>query len=220
MYLQLHDGPEPLDTVENPAYPGPKPYFMNRSPMTPSYPQLGANTQFDLPKDLFLGSKQEFLKAIQEVIALYRSFQTGAKVDPVEQQAEKKKFTDWQNMKGITAATIVQVGSALLQYASVLLQSLNALIINQRIQGMYSANRYNVQNLNMLNAFEISGEIKKIDQDLENAFRNGDRTESAALSQFRLIYQRAYDEKASVLGFGILPVALAIGAYFLFIRKK
>jgi hypothetical protein len=82
MYLQLHDGPEPLNTVENPLYPGPKPYFFNRSPMTPAYPQLGANGQFDLPKDLFLGSKEDFFRAIQEVVALYRSFQTGAKKDP------------------------------------------------------------------------------------------------------------------------------------------
>ena len=215
MYLQLHDGPEPLNTVENPLYPGPKPYFFNRSPMTPAYPQLGANGQFDLPKDLFLGSKGDFFRAIQEVVALYRSFQTGAKKDPTD----KSTFDPSKYMKGIPLALLIQAGQAILQYGPMLLQSLNAIVINQRIQAMYNANRYNVQNLNALNGIQIAGEIRNIDRDLEDAFQTGSRTEAAALSQFRLIYQRAFEQKSSVLGIPILPVALAVGAYLLFKRK-
>ena len=218
MYLQLHDGPEPLNTVENPLYPGPKPYFMNRSPMTPAYPQLGANGQFDLPKDLFLGSKEDFFRAIQEVVALYRSFQTGAKKDPSE-QTDRSTFDPGQYMKGIPWQLLIQAGQAILQYGPILLQSLNAIVINQRIQAMYNANRYNVQNLNALNGIQIAGEIRNIDRDLEDAFQTGSRTEAAALSQFRLIYQRAFEQKSSVLGIPILPLALAVGAYLLFKRK-
>jgi hypothetical protein len=218
MYLQLHDGPEPLNTVENPKYPGPKPYFLNRSPMSPAYPQLGSNAEFNLPQDLYLGSREEFMSAIQQVLDLYRSIQRGAQKDPAEESTAASSNPS-QYMTGVSLALLVQAGQLILQYGPQLLQALNAVAINAKITAMYNANRYNVQNLNTINALEIGKQIRDIDRDLENAFQTGSRQEAAALSQFRLIYQRAYDQKTSVFGIPLFPIVLAVGAYFLFKRK-
>lgn len=219
MFLQLHDGPEPLNTVENPLYPGPKPYFLNRSPETPPYPALGANGSFDLPKDLYLSSSQGFLSAIQSVVELYRQFQTGAKKNPVD--AQKGQFDPGKFMKGPGAAALVSLGLSFLQNLGGVLQALNHVLINQKITGLYNANAYNVQNLNFMNAFQIAQEIQKIDTDLETALAAQDNKEAAALSQFRLIYQQAYEQKVpKVLGIPVVPLALALGAWFLLRKKK
>lgn len=218
MYLQLHDGPEPLNTVENPLYPGPKPYFLNRSPVSGPYPAMAANGQFNLPQDLYLGSREEFMAAIQKVVELYRLIQSGSKKDPTE-QTSKASFDPSQYMKGISAAALVQAGLYILSVGGQLLQSLNAVAINAKITAMYNANRYNVQNLNTMNALQIGGQIRDIDRDLEMAFQTGSRQEAAALSQFRLIYQQAYEQKTSVFGIPLFPLVLAVGAYFLFKRK-
>jgi hypothetical protein len=72
-----------------------------------------------------------------------------------------------------------------------------------------------------MNRAQVAENIQRIDLDLSNALSMNNRQRAAALGQFRLVYQRRYDELSRVFGFGgLLPVALVGLAALYFFRRK
>lgn len=222
MYLELrgYDEPSmaPLDTSENPLAPGPTPLFMNVPATVGPFPNMAGDIV--LPNALFLPTAQNFAQAIQQVVQLYRDFQSGRKSDPADVAVNYQPGGS-QGMAAVNWAAIIAVGTKLLNLVMGAVQSLNAVQINVRIQGMWNVNAYNVQNLLTMNPVQIAAEIRNIDRDLEMAFANGDRKEAAALSQFRLIYQQRFDQVGGGLLRNWLPlVAVGVAAWYFLGRKK
>lgn len=218
MYLELRGYDEPLSTVENPLVPGPTPYFMNTPATVGRYPNLAGDIV--LPQALFLPTGELFAQAIQRVVQLYRDFQSGRKSDPSDVAVNYQGGSS-QGMAAVNWAAIVAVGQQVLNLVLGAVQSLNAVQINVRIQGMWNSNRYNVQNLLTMNPVQIAAQIRQMDQDLQTAFASGDRQEAAALSQFRLVYQQRFDQVGGGLLRNWLPlVAVGAAAWYFLGRKK
>jgi hypothetical protein len=219
MFLELrgYDEPDPVITSEDPRFPGPTPLFMNTPVTSGAYPAMAG--ELVLPQSLFLPTGELFARAIQQVLQLYRDFQAGRKKAP-EDVAVNYQGSGSQGMAAVNFAAIIAVGTQILNLILGAVQSVNAVQINARIQGMYNVNRYNVQQLLTMNGLQIANQIRQIDRDLEQAFANGDRNEAAALSQFRLIYQQRFDQVGGGLLRNWLPIVAIGAAAWYFLRRK
>lgn len=218
MFLELRGYDEPLNTSENPLAPGPTPIFANVPATAGRYPAMAGD--IILPQALFLPTGELFAQAIQRVLELYRSFQTGKKKAP-EDISVNYTGSSSQGMAAVNWAVIIAAGQQVLNFILGAVQTVNAVQVNAKIQGMYNVNRYNVQNLLSMSALQISNEIKNIDQDLQYAFSNGDRMEAAALSQFRLIYQERFEQIGGNWVRSLLPIAaVGLAAWYFLGRKK
>lgn len=222
MFLELrgYDEPSPVFYAEDPLAPGPTPLFMNVPPTSGPFPAMAGDLV--LPQSLFLPTGQMFTRAIQQVLELYRDFQAGRRKAPEDITANVQAQEYWagQGMAAVNFAAIIAFGQNILNLILGGSQAINAVQVNVRINGMYNANRYNVQQLLTMNAVQIANQIRQIDRDLELAFANGDRQEAAALSQFRLIYQQRFDQVGGGLLRNWLPIAAIGAAAWYFLRRK
>jgi hypothetical protein len=215
MYLHLHDGPAPLNTAENPLAPGARPYGYEVG-----YPALGQSAEeIRLPEDLFSPTPKGYVQALKELASLYGKFKSGLKKTPSE-------AVQTGTMAAIDPATltlVVKGVSAAVSALSVVAQGVQATAANRRIQELYNANEFNVQNLNRMTARQLADAIAMIDA----AINMTPRTQfgrQMALARFRLVYQQRFDRISGAGIFGalpawILPVGLGLLA-FTFLRRK
>jgi hypothetical protein len=122
-----------------------------------------------------------------------------------------------------TLTLVVKGVSAAVSALSVVAQGVQATAANRRIQELYNANEFNVQNLNRMTARQLADAIAMIDA----AINMTPRTQfgrQMALARFRLVYQQRFDRISGAGIFGalpawILPVGLGLLA-FTFLRRK
>jgi hypothetical protein len=95
----------------------------------------------------------------------------------------------------------------------------------QRITELYNGNNFNVQNLNKLNARQLSDAITQIDSQINMTPRT-QFGRQMALARFRLVYQQRFDQVSGGGGFlttlpgWVLPAALGLGAVILLRGRK
>jgi len=223
MYLHLHDGPEPLDTAENPLAPGAKP-----SSYRASYPELGqAGDEIRLPDDLFKQSPEGFAQALKSLEKLYKDFASGRKAEPAKVAAKKLKPMAEQNeglSEPVTIAAILKILPVIIGALRTILGNLTAGMVNNQISQLYAANAYNVQNLNRMNVQQLALQIENLDRDVA-ALKPLQFTKAMTLAQFRMVYQRRFDMISMGRGaFGplpcwLLPVGIGLGALLLLRRR-
>ena len=214
MYLHLHDGPAPLNTVENPLAPGAKPYSYEVG-----YPTLGqaTQTQIVLPNDLYQQTTEGYVNALNQILAIYQQIKSGVKRDPAKDVGTTA--TGQPTTLAGFWASVLQYLPALISAGAAVWQGVTAAGINAQVSSLWASNAYDVQNLLGMTRGQVAENIQRIDLDLSNALAQNNRQRAAALGQFRLVYQRRYDELGRVFG-GWLPIALVGLAALYFLRRK
>jgi hypothetical protein len=211
MYLQLA-GLEPLDTAENPLAPGATPYKYKNY-------YLGQSQDIILPDALFPPNVEGYAAALKSVADLYDKFGKGKKTPAEKVKTPGMSVLSFAALKVI--ATAVYQG---VQALSVVFRGQVNTAARQRITELYNGNNFNVQNLNKLNARQLSDAITQID----NQINMTPRTQfgrQMALARFRLVYQQRFDQVSGGGGFltalpgWVLPAALGLGAV-LFLRGR
>lgn len=214
MYLHLHDGPAPLNTAENPLAPGATPYSYEVG-----YPTLGqaTQTQIVLPNDLYQQTTEGYVNALNQILAIYQQIKSGVKRDPAK---DVGTTTTGQptTLAGFWAG-VLQYLPALIAAGAAVWQGVTSAGINAQVSSLWASNAYNVQNLLIMTRGQVAENIQRIDLDLSNALAQNNRQRAAALGQFRLVYQRRYDELGRLFG-GWLPIALVGVAALYFLRRK
>lgn len=222
MYLHLHDGPAPLDTAENPLAPGAKPYSYSTG-----YPALGQDgNEIRLPDDLFKQSPQGFAQALKTLETLYKDFASGRKAEPAKVAAKALKPMNGENeglSEPVTIAAILKILPVIIGAVQAVLGNITAGLVNTQISQLYNSNAYNVQNLNRMNLQQLTLQINNLDRDIA-MLKPLQFTKAMTLAQFRLIYQRRFDQIARVGGvFGALPgwvLPVGIGALALILLRR
>ena len=215
MYLHLHDGPAPLNTAENPLAPGAKPYSYEKS-----YPTLGqaSPTQIVLPNDLYQRNTEGYINALNQILAIYQQIKSGVKRDPAKDVGTTATGQP-STLAGFWAG-VLQFLPALVGAGAAVWQGISGANINAQVSSLWASNAYNVQNLLNMNRAQVAENIQRIDLDLSNALSMNNRQRAAALGQFRLVYQRRYDELTRFGFGGFLPIALVGLAALYFLRRK
>ena len=214
MYLHLHDGPAPLNTVENPLAPGAKPYSYEVG-----YPTLGqaTQTQIILPNDLYQQTTEGYVNALNQILAIYRQIKSGVKRDPAKDVGTTATGQP-TTLAGFWAG-VLQYLPGLIAAGAAVWQGVTSAGINAQVSSLWASNAYNVQNLLIMTRGQVAENIQRIDLDLSNALAQNNRQRAAALGQFRFVYQRRYDELGRIFG-GWLPIALVGVAALYFLRRK
>lgn len=237
MFLQLHDNGDgeynlpPLNQSENPFAPGAAP-IQYESDVVPALGQAGT---IDLPNALLIPTARGWLQAVEEAKGLYNKINAGLIKNPAEESENPPTRRQRRNQPQPTASTsssgttfagvgavigvIVANAPAIVSVIQNLFFSFRASVVNDRVMQLYNINAYNVQNLNVMTRFELSQQIANLDADIATAYQSRNRINSAALSQFRLVYQQRWNQLGGVLGNWILP-ALGIGALAMLLFKK
>jgi hypothetical protein len=212
MYLQLA-GLEPLDTAENPLAPGATPYKYKNY-------YLGQSQDIILPDALFPPNVEGYAKALKSVADLYGKFENRTKKSPAEKvKTEGMSVLSFAALK-VIATFVYQAVQAL----SVVFRGQVTTAARQRITELYNGNNFNVQNLNKLNARQLSDAITQIDSQINMTPRT-QFGRQMALARFRLVYQQRFDQVSGGGGFlttlpgWVLPAALGLGAV-LFLRGR
>jgi hypothetical protein len=215
MYLHLHDGPAPLNTVENPLAPGAKPYSYEAG-----YPTLGqaSSTQILLPNDLYQQTTEGYVNALNQILAIYQQIKSGVKRDPAKDVGTTATGQP-STLAGFWAG-VLQFLPALLTAGAAVWQGITGASINAQVSSLWASNAYNVQNLLNMTRGQVAENIQRIDLDLSSALSMNNRQRAAALGQFRLVYQRRYDELTRFGFGGFLPIALVGLAALYFLRRK
>jgi hypothetical protein len=216
MFLHLHDGPAPLNTAENPLAPGARP-----TSYEVSYPTLGqaTPTQIVLPNDLYQRNTEGYVNSLNQILSIYQQIKSGVKRDPAKDVGTTSTGQP-TTLAGFWAG-VLQYLPALIGAGAAVWQGISGAGINAQVSSLWASNAYNVQNLLNMNRAQVAENIQRIDLDLSNALSMNNRQRAAALGQFRLVYQRRYDELSRVFGFGgLLPVALVGLAALYFFRRK
>jgi len=216
MYLHLHDGPAPLNTAENPLAPGARP-----STYEVGYPTLGqaTPTQIVLPNDLYQQTTEGYVNSLNQILAIYQQIKSGVKRDPAKDVGTTSTGQP-TTLAGFWAG-VLQYLPALISAGAAVWQGISGAGINAQVSSLWASNAYNVQNLLNMTRAQVAENIQRIDLDLSNALSMNNRQRAAALGQFRLVYQRRYDELGRMFGFGgLLPVALVGLAALYFLRRK
>jgi len=212
MYLQLA-GLEPLDTAENPLAPGATPYKYKNY-------YLGQGQDIILPDALFPPNVEGYAAALKSVADLYDKFGKGKKTPAEKVKTPGMSVLSFAALKVI--ATAVYQG---VQALSVVFRGQVNTAARQRITELYNGNNFNVQNLNKLNARQLSDAITQID----NQINMTPRTQfgrQMALARFRLVYQQRFDQVSGGGGFltalpgWVLPAALGLGAVLILRGRK
>lgn len=224
MFLQLHDGPEPLDTALNPLAPGATPYSYSSG-----YPALGQNgNDIRLPDDLFKQSPAGFAEALKSLEKLYKDFASGRKVEPTKVAAKALKPMSGQHeglSEPITIMAILKVLPVIIGAVQTVLGNITAGLVNTQISQLYNSNMYNVQNLNKMNLQQLTLQIETLDRDI-SMLKPLQFTKAMTLAQFRLVFQRRFDNLTvgqsiiSALPGWVLPAALGLGAFLLLRGRK
>lgn len=214
MYLHLHDGPAPLNTAENPLAPGARPYGYEVG-----YPTLGqaTQTQIVLPNDLYQQTTEGYVNALNQILAIYRQIKSGVKRDPAKDVGTTATGQP-STLAGFWAG-VLQFLPALIGAGAAVWQGISAAGINAQVSSLWASNAYNIQNLLVMTRGQVAENIQRIDLDLSNALAQNNRQRAAALGQFRLVYQRRFDELTRIGG-GWLPIALVGIAALYFLRRK
>ena len=216
MFLHLHDGPAPLNTAENPLAPGARPTIYEVS-----YPTLGqaTPTQIVLPNDLYQRNTEGYVNSLNQILSIYQQIKSGFKRDPAKDVGTTSTGQS-TTLAGFWAG-VLQFLPALIGAGAAVWQGISGAGINAQVSSLWASNAYNIQNLLNMNRAQVAENIQRIDLDLSNALSMNNRQRAAALGQFRLVYQRRYDELSRVFGFGgLLPVALVGLAALYFFRRK
>ncbi len=216
MFLHLHDGPAPLNTAENPLAPGARP-----TSYEVSYPTLGqaTPTQIVLPNDLYQRNTEGYVNSLNQILSIYQQIKSGVKRDPAKDVGTTSTGQP-TTLAGFWAG-VLQYLPALIGAGAAVWQGISGAGINAQVSSLWASNAYNIQNLLNMNRAQVAENIQRIDLDLSNALSMNNRQRAAALGQFRLVYQRRYDELSRVFGFGgLLPVALVGLAALYFLRRK
>lgn len=224
MFLQLHDGPEPLDTALNPLAPGATPYSYRTG-----YPALGQNgNDIRLPDDLFKQSPAGFAEALKSLEKLYKDFASGRKVEPTKVAAKALKPMSGQHeglSEPLTIMAILKVLPVIIGAVQTVLGNITAGLVNTQISQLYNSNMYNVQNLNKMNLQQLTLQIETLDRDI-SMLKPLQFTKAMTLAQFRLVFQRRFDNLTvgqsiiSALPGWVLPAALGLGAFLLLRGRK
>jgi hypothetical protein len=210
MYLQLA-GLEPLDTAENPMAPGATPYKYKNY-------YLGQGQDIILPDALFPPNVEGYAAALKSVADLYGKFSKGKKTPAAVVKTPGM---------GVDPATLMLIAKGIyagVQALSVVFRGQVTTAARQRITELYNGNNFNVQNLNKLNARQISDAITQIDSQINMTPRT-QFGRQMALARFRLVYQQRFDQVSGGGGFlttlpgWVLPAALGLGAV-LFLRGR
>ena len=222
MFLQLHDGPEPLDTALNPLAPGATPYSYSTG-----YPALGQNANdIRLPDDLFKQSPAGFAEALKSLEKLYKDFASGRKMEPAKVAAKALKPMNGQHeglSEPITIMAILTVLALISAAVQTELGTITAGVVNAQISQLYNSNMYNVQNLNKMNLQQLTLQIENLDRDI-SMLKPLQFTKAMTLAQFRLVFQRRFDNLTvgqsmiSALPSWVLPVG--IGALALILLRR
>jgi len=214
MYLHLHDGPAPLNTVENPLAPGAKPYSYEAG-----YPTLGqaSPSQIVLPNDLYQQNTEGYIQALNQILGIYQQIKSGVKRDPAKDVGTTATGQP-TTLAGFWAG-VLQFLPALLTAGAAVWQGISGASINAQVSSLWASNAYNVQNLLLMTRGQVAENIQRIDLDLSSALSMNNRQRAAALGQFRLVYQRRYDELGR-FGGGLLPIALVGLAALYLLRRK
>jgi hypothetical protein len=207
MYLQLA-GLEPLDTAENPLAPGATPYKYKNY-------YLGQGQDIILPDALFPPNVEGYAAALKSVADLYGKFSKGKKTPAAVVKTPGM---------GVDPATLMLIAKGIyagVQALSTVFRGQVTTAARQRITELYNGNNFNVQNLNKLNARQISDAITQIDNQI-NITPRTQFGRQMALARFRLVYQQRFDQVSGGGGLGglLLPIALAVGAYLIISRRK
>jgi len=216
MFLHLHDGPAPLNTAENPLAPGAKPYSYEVG-----YPTLGqaSPTQIVLPNDLYQRNTEGYVQALNQILSIYQQIKSGIKRDPAKDVGTTA--TGQPTTLAGFWASVLQYLPAVISAGAAIWTGISGASINAQVSSLWASNAYNVQNLLNMTRGQVAENIQRIDLDLSNALSMNNRQRAAALGQFRLVYQRRYDELTRFGGFGgLLPIALVGLAALYFLRRK
>jgi hypothetical protein len=218
MYLHLHDGPAPLNTAENPLAPGAKP-----NSYEVGYPALGQQSpsQIILPNDLYQQNTQGYVNALNQILAIYQQIKSGVRRDPAKDVGTTATGQP-STLAGFWAG-VLQYLPAVISSGAAIWQGISGSAINAQVSALWAANSYNVQGLLLMTRREVAENIQRIDLDLSNALAQNNRQRAAALGQFRLVFQRRYDELGrfgGLFGGSLLPIALIGIAAFYFLRRK
>jgi len=212
MYLQLA-GLEPLDTAENPLAPGAATYKYKNY-------YLGQSQDIILPDALFPPNVEGYAAALKSVADLYDKFGKGKKTPAEKVKTPGMSVLSFAALKVI--ATAVYQG---VQALSVVFRGQVNTAARQRITELYNGNNFNVQNLNKLNARQISDAITQIDSQINMTPRT-QFGRQMALARFRLVYQQRFDQVSGGGGFlttlpgWVLPAALGLGAVLILRGRK
>ena len=212
MYLQLA-GPAPLDTAENPLAPGAKPYSYDAFYLGQASP-----TQIVLPNDLYQQTTEGYVNALNQILAIYQQIKSGVKRDPAKDVGTTATGQP-STLAGFWAG-VLQFLPALLTAGAAVWQGISGASINAQVSSLWASNAYNVQNLLNMTRGQVAENIQRIDLDLSSALSMNNRQRAAALGQFRLVYQRRYDELTRFGFGGLLPIALVGLAALYFLRRK
>jgi hypothetical protein len=219
MYLHLHDGPAPLNTAENPLAPGAKPYSYETG-----YPTMGqAASSIVLPNDLYQQNTQGYVSALNQVLDILNQIKSGRRKDPAKDVSTTYggPTAYSQTLAGFWVS-VLQYLPALIAGGAAVWQGVSGSAINAQVSSLWASNSYNIQNLLTMTRGQVAENIQRIDMDLSSALSQNNRQRAAALGQFRLVFQRRYDELTrfgGVLGGWAVPALIGLAALY-FIRRK
>jgi hypothetical protein len=175
-------------------------------------------TQIVLPNDLYQRNTEGYINALNQILAIYQQIKSGVKRDPAKDVGTTATGQP-STLAGFWAG-VLQFLPALVGAGAAVWQGISGANINAQVSSLWASNAYNVQNLLNMNRAQVAENIQRIDLDLSNALSMNNRQRAAALGQFRLVYQRRYDELTRFGFGGFLPIALVGLAALYFLRRK
>ena len=210
-FLQLHDGPAPLDESLNPYAPGAAVW------KEPSLTLISGNgCAASLPGAIQKGSARDWQGSIEQALSLY--------VKIAGKEGMSQAFVSG-SLAVIATAIKYLPQIILLGYSA--LQGFTKNQINALAQSYYDQNRYNMQNLCTMSTLELESKMLTLDQDIattaeaaSNApmFQKGQYKRSlAVISELRVIYEQqlamnggAAAPKKGLLSIGLIAAALSL----------
>lgn len=206
MYLQLHDGP---------------------GMGSQNYPRV---RDLNLPDALLIPQRAILLQAIEEagayaVNSLQKAEQKGStnedlptlsldNLEELEALIEEDDGTmgvSWLQV----AEFIIKNGKAIYKFSENFAKTVALWRVNNKIQGYYQDNFYQVQNLNNLSPQQIDQQLALISGDLLNATAQKDNMEAMALSRFSQVYQQRKIMLPTFSSTTLMYAGAALLAYFL-----
>jgi len=151
-------------------------------------------------------------------LAIYQQIKSGVKRDPAKDVGTTATGQP-STLAGFWAG-VLQFLPALVGAGAAVWQGISGANINAQVSSLWASNAYNVQNLLNMTRAQVAENIQRIDLDLSSALSMNNRQRAAALGQFRLVYQRRYDELTRFGFGGFLPIALVGLAALYFLRRK
>jgi hypothetical protein len=205
MYLQLHDD---WTTDNFPGFTTDKFAMVGKKPMPlKKVYALSGTCAVNLPSDLLKTTGQGWVDALKDVQKQYKAIAEGKKDTP-EEQVTKSKFNQPSSKSMANAGSAITIATKWIAVGTAVYAALTSIayaIINNKSIGWYNDNKFDVQNLCAMNAQQVANELNNIDLTYADLVTRRSQMsyfdiqrvpvtiEIAALSQYRLVYQKQLD---------------------------